>query len=274
MLWATEKYKNTSLSFKVKDVLFKQKSNYQLVEIIETHDWGRMLMLDGLMMVTEKDEFFYHESITHLPMSLKPKAENVLVIGGGDGGTLRELAKYPNLKQIKIVEIDELVIEASRKYLPFVGCGFDDPRVEITVQDAAEYIKNSQNTFDLIIGYSSDPEGFAAVLIEENFYEMLKKSLKPNGLYIAQSGSPLSQSEELKTTWKNLNSVFPYAEIAWSLTPTYPGAWWSFVIASQSPIIKPSAANSIFHPNDCRFWNPALIDAMLSKPNYIKKLLA
>jgi spermidine synthase len=270
-LWVTEKYKNTSLSLKVKNVLFREKSQYQQVEILETYDWGRILTLDGLMMVTEKDEFFYHETIVHLPMSLKPNAETVMVIGGGDGGTVRELAKYPNLKKIVLVEIDEMVIEASKKFLPFVSCGFNDPRLEVIVEDASEFIKKATpESYDLIIADSSDPEGFAATLIESNFYSLIKQALKKDGLFVAQSGSPLSQAEELKTTWKNLKTVFEHREIAWSLTPTYPGAWWSFVIASPAEINK---KQSSFVPANCRFWTPELLAALTSKPGFIQNLL-
>jgi spermidine synthase len=272
-LWVTEKYKNTSLSFRVKNVLYREKSKFQQIEILETYDWGRIMTLDGLMMVTEKDEFFYHETITHLPMALLGQAENVLIIGGGDGGTARELAKYSKIKKIDLVEIDGGVIEASKKFMPFVGCGFDDPRINVILQDASEYIKSAHaNHYDLIIADSSDPEGFAATLIETDFYKAIGKSLKQNGLYIAQSGSPLSQAEELKTTWRNLNSVFAHCEIAWSLTPTYPGAWWSFVIASNSTFTR-EAKNKI-QPPDCRFWRPELTAAMLSRPPFISNLLA
>lgn len=272
-LWVSEKYKSTSLGYKVKKVLYQEKSSYQLVEIFETHDWGRILMLDGLMMLSEKDEFFYHETITHLPMALKPKTEKVLVIGGGDGGTVRELAKYKGIKTIHMVEIDGKVIEASKKFLPSLSSALDDPRVQIILQDAAEFIKTAQEGFyDLILADSSDPEGFAASLIESDFYKMIKRALKPDGLFAAQSGSLLSQRDEIKKTWDNLKTVFPHREIAWSIIPTYPGAWWSFVLASQQVISKPERASLANIPN-CKFWKPELLDALLCRPAYLNDLL-
>ncbi|MDJ0624888.1 MAG: polyamine aminopropyltransferase [Candidatus Caenarcaniphilales bacterium] len=271
-LWVTEKHKNTSLSFKVKNILFKERSKYQLVEIFETYDWGKVLMLDGLMMVTEKDEFFYHETIVHVPLSIQPKAKKVLVIGGGDGGTVRELVKYPTVEKIDLVEIDEMVVEASKKFLPSISSNLDNERVSIKFEDAAEFIKKVKpEEYDLIIADSSDPEGFAACLIETEFYEDIKKALSEDGLFIAQSGSPITQKDELRTTWKNLNSVFSYCKVAWSLTPTYPGSWWSFVIAGKKDINN--LQHSIHTPPGCRFWKPELLPALLSFPSSIEKVL-
>ena len=274
MLWVTEEYKNTAINFKVKSLLFQANSPYQKVEIMETYDWGRILMLDNLMMVTEKDEFFYHESITHLPLALNPFVQNILVIGGGDGGTLRELNKYPQIKKIQIVEIDQMVIESCRQFLPSLACGFNDPRVEVKVQDAGKFLlkrETNQPKFDLIISDSSDPEGFAEILIQKDFYRAVQHNLSPEGLFIAQSGSPISQAQELHKTWSNLNAVFAHTEIAWSLTPSYPGAWWSFVLASKTPFKIPEQIH--FTPPQCRFWKPQIIQAMLSRPAFIQSIL-
>jgi len=273
-LWVSEKYKNTSLGYKVKKVLYQEQSDYQLVEIFETHDWGRILMLDGLMMLSEKDEFFYHETIVHLPMASNPKAERVLVIGGGDGGTVRELAKYKGIKDIHLVEIDGKVVEASKKFLPSLSSSLSDPRVRIVLQDAAEFIKTVQEaSYDLILADSSDPEGFAASLIESEFYRMVKRALKPDGLFVAQSGSILSQREEIQKTWNNLQTVFPHQEIAWSIIPTYPGAWWSFVLASQQKIQRPEKDKPQHHITGCKFWKPEMLDAMLCRPGFLSDLL-
>lgn len=272
-LWASEQYRETKLGFRVKNILFKQRSNYQMVEILETFDWGNILMLDGLMMVTEKDEFFYHETIVHLPMALRPNIKNVMVVGGGDGGTVRELVKYGSIENIDMVEIDQLVVEACKKHLPITSSKLDDKRVKLIFQDAFEFIKSApKNHYDLIIADSSDPEGFAASLIETDFYSMVKDSLKEDGLFAAQSGSPLSQQKELKATWSNLSKVFPHREIAWSITPTYPGAWWSFVVASGKEITKPPI-QEINSPKDCKFWKPEMLEALLCKPKFIEDIL-
>lgn len=271
-LWVSEQYKNTALSFKVKEILFSKQSKFQKVEIIDTYDWGRIMMLDGMMMVTEKDEFFYHETISHLPMALLKDVKKTLVIGGGDGGTIRELAKYPSVEKIDLVEIDDVVVKASKKCLPELSTAFSDERVSMFFEDAAEFIKNAEaESYDLIIVDSSDPEGFAECLIGTDFYHSIKKALTENGLFISQSSSPLSQTEDFKKTWRNLNFIFPYNEIAWSLIPTYPGAFWSFVLASKSEIKKELAHD--FVPENCKFWKPEMLQALLCRPNYIASLI-
>ncbi len=271
--WVFEQYKNTAFGFETKQVLYSQKSKYQLVEIFDTPDWGRVLMLDGLMMITEKDEFFYHETITHLPMALKEgKVKKVLVIGAGDGGTVRELTKYSQIEKIDMVEIDEEVISASQKFLPTLSCALEDKRVNIIVKDAAIFIQNAPvNEYDLILADSSDPEGFAATLIETPFYNKIKSTLTDNGIFMAQSGSPLLQASELHKTWKNLNLVFPHCELAWSLTPSYPGSYWTYVLASKAPINKfTTQKNQV--PN-CKFWKPELLEALLTRSPLIESIL-
>lgn len=271
--WVFEQYKNTAFGFEIKEVLYSKKSKYQLVEILETKDWGRVLMLDGLMMVTEKDEFFYHETITHLPMALKEgKVKKVLVIGAGDGGTVRELTKYSQIEKIDMVEIDEEVISASQKFLPSLSSKLSDERVNIIVQDASIFIQNAPNNeYDLILADSSDPEGFAATLIETPFYNQIKSALTENGIFMAQSGSPLLQADELNKTWKNLNLVFPHCELAWSLTPSYPGSYWTYVLSSKTPINK-AIKQKIQIPN-CKFWKPELLEALLARPSLIENIL-
>jgi spermidine synthase len=271
-LTVSETYKGTTINFSVKKCLFSEMSDYQLVEILETHDWGRIMLLDGLMMVTELDEFFYHETITHLPMSLFSKCERVLVVGGGDGGTVRELVKYPNIKEILMVEIDELVVNASKQFLPSLSSGLDDPRVKLHFEDASLFIKNAPvNHYDLIISDSSDPVGFAASLIQTDFFEMIKKALTPEGIFIAQSGSALLQREEVKQTWNNLNQVFCNTELAWALTPTYPGSWWTYVLASKNSF---AIKNDLTPTNlKTRFWKPAMTAGQLCKPGFIEEII-
>lgn len=270
-LWLSEQYENTVLAMKVKEVLFRKQSEYQLVEISDTYDWGRVLMLDGCMMVTEKDEFFYHETISHLPMSFIKAPKSALVIGGGDGGTLRELCKYKELDELVISEIDQMVIDASRQHLPFTASGFDDTRVKILARDANEYLKECKDkSFDLITCDGSDPVGFAEILIRKEFYSEIKRVLKDDGVFITQSSSPLSQAEETKKTWKNLNESFENCRAAWSLVPSYPGAAWSFMMASKSNDFKSEFNREI--PN-CKFWNSGTRQGLLSLPNFLKDLL-
>ena len=279
-MWISEQYKNTMLAFKLKEVLFKEKSEYQLIEIVDTYDWGRLLMLDGCTMVSEKEEFFYHETISHLACSCLESPKRALVVGGGDGGTARELLKYSSFEEIYVVEIDEKVIKTCRKYMPFVGKSFDSPVVKIVARDAFEFLRehaqDNKNYFDLIICDGSDPVDFAEILIDQNFYKLVNNSLKANGVFITQSSSPIAQEEELKKTYKNLKSVFNNCRVAWSVVPIYPGAIWSYTLASQNNKLEKIQNISDIYKNiysDCKFWNEKLFDAFLSEPNFIKNIL-
>lgn len=263
-MWINELYNNTLLGMKVKEVLYKKQSKYQLIEIVDTYDWGRVLMLDGCMMTSDKDEHFYHESITHLVMSQCNNAKNVLVIGGGDGGTLREVAKYSQVQSIDLVEIDEDVINACKEYIPQTGIGYTDPRVNVYAQDAFEFLKleNKQNYYDVIICDGSDPVGFAEVLIQDNFYSLCKQAMTEQGIFITQSGSPLAQPEEHELTKKNLAQSFKHTKTAWSLVPIYPGSYWSFTMASDNVELSDTYKNSET-PANCKFWNEKLLPALL-----------
>ncbi len=269
-LFYSELYGNTALSLKAKTLLHSEQSQYQKLEIIDSYDWGKVLFLDEKLMITEKDEFFYHESITHLPLSFLAKPKKVLVIGGGDGGTARELLKYPSIEKIEVVEIDEAVVRLSQKYFPECACSFDSPRVQLFTEDALQFVQSAeQGSYDAILSDSTDPVGFAAGLIECDFYNQVRSLLTPEGLFCAQSGSPLSQFEELATATKNLGASFPFQGLAWSIVPTYPGALWSFSLAS-----KLSLANRHFqHPLKTKFWGPAHREAMLTVPSFISEKL-
>lgn len=263
-MWINELYNNTLLGMKVKEVLYKKQSKYQLIEIVDTDDWGRVLMLDGCMMTSDKDEHFYHESITHLVMSQRDNIKNVLVIGGGDGGTLREVAKYSQAQNIDLVEIDEDVINSCKEFIPQTAIGYEDSRVSVYAQDAFEFLKqeNKQNYYDVIICDGSDPVGFAEVLIQDNFYNLCKQAMTDQGLFITQSGSPIAQPEEHELTKKNLAESFKYSKSAWSLVPIYPGSYWSFTLASDKQEITSKYINSE-KPANCKFWKEELLPALL-----------
>ncbi|MDX1918209.1 MAG: polyamine aminopropyltransferase [Candidatus Caenarcaniphilales bacterium] len=268
----SEIYKNTALTFRVKEVLYRERSPYQMIEIVDTYDWGKVLQLDGLMMTSAKDEIFYHETIAHLPVTLKPTIEKALVIGGGDGGTVRELLKYPQIKEIHLAEIDEEVVRACQAHLPELAGGLSDPRVKCFFQDAALFVQDSPaKTYDLIISDSSDPVDFAAVLIEGSFFESVKRILKPDGIFIAQTNSPLAQPEEVKAAWDNLKRVFAYQQIAWSLIPIYPGAFWTFTLASQSEI--PLKIHPEYHKPETLFWQAEFSTGLMTVPPFVRQIL-
>lgn len=194
--WFSEKQtKDVKFSIRVDRQLYSGQSEFQRIDIFESPEFGRFLTLDGYMMLTEKDEFIYHEMITHIPMAVHPKAEKVLVIGAGDGGVIRELVRYPEIKQIDLVEIDDMVVEVCRKYLPKTACCLDDERVNIRYEDGLKYIRRCENKYDLIIVDSTDPFGPGEGLFTREFYGNCYKALKEDGIMVNQHESPFYEED-------------------------------------------------------------------------------
>lgn len=241
--WFTEKYfhQDVATSFRVKSVLHSEKSEYQKIEVLETHGVGRLLLLDGKTMVSERDEFVYHEVMGHIPTMVHPNPKNVLIIGGGDGGIVREFVKHPNLERIDLVEIDERVIEVSKTYFPDCTSGLSDRRVNVRPQDGVEYIKSFKNFFDIIIIDSTDPEDFAAGLFTKEFYTYVSEALTENGIMMAQTENPFYDEWGIKKFYDNLREVYPVVASFTGPMLIYPGVFWTFAFASKG--VKPTAIN-------------------------------
>lgn len=224
-------------AFRVESVLFRGKSEFQTVDVIETSAYGRMMLIDGLVMVTDKDEFVYHEMIAHIPALLHDKAKRAVVIGGGDGGTVRELLKHPNLEEIVLCEIDALVIEAARKYFPKIASGLDDPRVKVVVGDGVEYMKNhAPGTLDLVLVDSTDPISVGEGLFSGEFYQNVAKALKPDGLMACQSECPWYDAPALQRITNNIQKGFKYFKPYIAPIPTYPRGYWSWTLGSNRAV--------------------------------------
>ncbi|WP_321369676.1 polyamine aminopropyltransferase [uncultured Desulfuromusa sp.] len=236
-LWYTEKHSdNVGITMKATKTLFSGQSQYQKLDIIETLEFGRMMLLDGLVMVTERDEFIYHDMITHPALFTHPNPKKVLVIGGGDGGSIREIMKHPEVELAVLCEIDGLVIEKSIELLPSMASEIDgtNPRVKLHVDDGLAYIRDHQKEFDIILVDSTDPIGPAVGLFEENFYHLVFAALKDDGIMIAQSESPFYHAEIQKDMYRNLRAVFPIVEMYQAFIPTYPSGFWSFAFSSKT----------------------------------------
>ena len=235
-LWYTEKHsENVGITLKATKTLFSGKSEFQQLDIIETVEYGRMMLLDGLVMCTERDEFVYHDMITHPALFTHPNPKQVLVIGGGDGGTIREIMKHKNVELATLCEIDGLVIDKSVELLPSMACEIDgkNPRVKLHVDDGLAYIRDHQNEFDVIMVESTDTIGPAVGIFEEDFYRLVFGALKADGIMVAQSESPFYHAEIQKNMYRNLRSVFPIVEMYQAFIPTYPSGFWSFAFASK-----------------------------------------
>jgi spermidine synthase len=223
--WFTETtalWPGQAMTLQVKEILHVEKSKFQDVLVFESEHHGNVLVLDGVIQCTERDEFAYQEMIAHLPLNAHRNPEHVLVIGGGDGGVLREVVKHDCVKSVTLVEIDEVVIKVSKKYLPAMAAGFQHPKVNVVVGDGFEYLKNHQGQYDVIITDSSDPVGPAEALFTENFYNLMRKALTPGGIICTQGECQWLHLNIIKQVLDASRKLYPVVEYAYGSVPTYP----------------------------------------------------
>ncbi len=235
-IWYTEKHTpHAGITLEVTRTLFSGKSAFQQLDIVETTEFGRMMLLDGLVMCTERDEFVYHDMIAHPALFVHPDPKQVLVIGGGDGGTIREVVRHPEVELATLCEIDGLVVEKSVEFLPTLASAIDGrhPKVKLHIDDGLAYIREHQDSFDVILVDSTDPIGPAVGLFEKDFYQLVYGALKQDGIMVAQSESPFYHGEIQKNMYQALRSVFPIVEMYQAFIPTYPSGLWSFAFASK-----------------------------------------
>ncbi|EKE04604.1 MAG: hypothetical protein ACD_20C00042G0013 [uncultured bacterium] len=274
-LWYTERHDDKfGITIKVKETLYHDKSEFQTIDVINTEGFGRMLLLDGLVMTTEQDEFVYHEMISHIPMLNHPNPEQVLVIGGGDGGTIREVLKHSSVKRAVLCEIDGKVIEASKKFLPTIAGKLDDPKVETQVRDGVTYIAEQKGIFDVILIDSTDPLGPGEGLFTEDFYTNVKAALKPGGIVVAQSESPIADKREISLMYALLRKVFPIVKPYVGPIPTYPGGYWSWAYCSVdvNPFDRINDTLAAQIEKTTKYYNRDIHRAAFALPNFVKQL--
>jgi spermidine synthase len=236
-MWFTEEDgPNLRISYKIEALLHRSRSSFQSIEVIESTVYGKILILDGFVMLSESDEFVYHEMIAHIPLCLHDRPERVLVIGGGDGGTVREVLKHPSVTQVTLCEIDGKVIEVCQEFFPQLTSGFADKRCEVIVGDGIRYIQEQAQSFDVIIIDSTDPVGPGIGLFTGDFYKSVSRALKPCGIMVAQSESPWYKGEVLRNIFENIKVAFPHVRPYLGSIPTYSRGLWSWTLASQAPI--------------------------------------
>ena len=235
-LWFTENHTdNIRFSIKIKQHVYSEKSRYQQIDILDSYELGRILVLDGFIMLTEKDEYIYHEMITHVPMATNPDIKRVLVIGSGYGGTIRELTRFNNIEHIDMVEIDQRVVEVCKEYLPQTACRLDDPRVHIFYEDGLKYVRGKDNEYDLIIVDSTDPFGPGEGLFTKEFYGNCYKALNENGILVNQHESTFydEYAEIMKRAHSRIKSFFPISLVYQAHIPTFAAGYWLFGFASK-----------------------------------------
>ncbi|XP_028390998.1 uncharacterized protein LOC114515878 [Dendronephthya gigantea] len=264
-----------AMAFEIKKILCHKKSQYQDILIFESKSHGNVLVLDGCVQCTDRDEFTYQEMITNLPLNSHPNPKKVLVIGAGDGGVIREIAKHPCVESIVQCEIDEEVVNMAKKYLPNMSCGYNSPKHTLHVGCGKEFMKKHTGEFDVVITDSSDPIGPAASLFQKEYYEFVKSALKPNGILCSQGECPWLDSEFIRNMVKFCKPLFPVVQYAYTNVPTYPCGQIGFLMCGRSPETRfdqpfrasPESLTSF----NFKFYNPKLHKTALAIPEFFYK---
>lgn len=277
-LWFSEKHsENVKFSIKVNQQLYSGQSEFQRIDVFESFEFGRFLALDGYLMLTEKDEFIYHEMISHVPMAVHPAAENILVIGAGDGGVARELCRYAHVQNIDLAEIDREVVRICREFLPQTACGFDDERVHIFYEDGIKFIRRCKNKYDLIIIDSTDPFGPGEGLFTKEFYGSCFTALREDGIMVNQHESPFypADAAEMQQAHKKISKSFPISRVYQAHIPTYPSGHWLFGFASKKyhPIADFNAEAWIKRQIKTKYYNSKIHIGAFYLPTYVEELL-
>ena len=261
------------LSCRVIRTLTRRRTAYHDLAILETEPFGRMLVLDGAVQLTLADEFVYHEMLAHVPLAAHGQARRVLVVGGGDGGTVREVLRHPGVEEVVLAEIDGDVVEACRAYLPEVAGSLSDPRVRIEIGDGVLHVEQHPQTYDVILVDSTDPVGPAARLFSREFLESCRRALRPGGIVAAQSESPFYHGEILARCFTDFQAVFPVAGVYLAPVPTYPSGLWSFTVGSLGPDPSRPAQDAGAELAATRYYTPELHRAAFVLPRFLQRLM-
>lgn len=274
--WSQDWDPTTKLSIKVTRHLHAEKSEFQQIDFFESETYGRFFTLDGLMMVNEKDEFVYHEMITHVAMATNPNIKKVLIIGGGDGGTSREILRYGHIKHVDMVEIDERVVRLCQEYLPYTAAHLDqDERIDLHFTDGFKFVVDTADkTYDLIIVDSTDPIGPGEGLFTKEFYSNCYRILSDDGILINQHESPYYDFHVhgMKRAHKRIKELFPVVRVYQYHMPTYPSGHWLFGFASKKfdPINDHQQEWWASQNLETRYYNKDIHVGAFALPNFVK----
>ncbi|MGM0589552.1 MAG: polyamine aminopropyltransferase [Bacteroidota bacterium] len=278
----TEYYEGkTGITFGVNRVLFSESTPYQKVEVLETDSWGRLLTVDDMVMLSEQDEFVYHEMIAHVPLNSHPKPEKVLIVGGGDGGTAREVLRHEQVTSVDLVEIDEAVVRASQEFLRGVG-EFDDPRLTVTIEDGIHWVEDHKQSYDVIIVDGSDPVGPAEGLFNRSFFESCYNALHEQGILVAQSESPWVQHyhEPIRHIYHIMDELFDLAKLYLSHIPLYPTGMWAMTYACKGQLdplsveTEDRVANFMAkHGEHLRYYNQDIHHSTFALPQFVRRVI-
>ncbi len=271
-LWITEKQtQDMKVSFRVRNTVHEEKTEYQHLSIVDTYTYGRMLFLDNCVMTSIRDEYVYHEMLTLVPLNTHPKPANVLIVGGGDGGTVREAVKHPGVEKVTLVEIDGRVIETAKEYMPEIAAAFDSSKLEVIVDDGIKHIKENKETYDIVLIDSTDPVGPAVGLFSREFYQDVHRSLKEDGIMVAQTESPFLGKDLIAEIHDNLRSVYPIVKLYLASIPTYPTGLWSFSLASKKYDPTEVERGKIY-AEGTRYYNKDIHFTSFVLPNFVAEI--
>ncbi len=265
-------------SYKIKNILYEEQSQYQNIKIVESYKFGKMLLLDDIVQITEVDEFIYHEMLVHLPLLTHPNPRSVYIVGGGDGCTLREVLRHP-IEKVTMAELDKEVVSVCQKYLDVAKDVYTDRRVNLVCAEASITLQNSKESYDIILVDSTDPVGEAVKLFTPQFYQDTARYLNDNGLIVTQSGSPVFQPDMLQMVINNMKTVFPMVMVYTAIVPTYPGIYWSFTIGSKMfkpDEIKIEELEKRINERGLNFkyYNPKIHQSCFILPEFVKSIIS
>ncbi len=270
-LWFTE-YQTKALGFscKINAILRKEQSEFQSLAVVETEQFGKMLLLDGMVMTTDVDEYVYHEMITQVALNAHPNPKKVLIIGGGDGGALREVVNHPLVEKGTLVEIDERVVIASRDFFPQLSCSFDHEKANLVVADGIAFVKEHKNSFDVVIVDSTEPVGPAVELFSPSFYQNVYECLHEDGILVVQSESPFLNQDVIQMAYGGIAGIFPITKLYLASIPTYPSGLYSFSIGS-----KKYDPETICNKPDLKhkYYSDEVHQAAFKLPPFVKKII-
>lgn len=273
-LWMTEwQTQHLGMSARIKETLFSGRSSFQEIAVVESEPFGRMLVLDGVFQTSLFDEFIYHEMMAHVSLSTHPRPERILIIGGGDGGTAREVLRHPSVEKVEMIEIDGMVVDVCKKFLPEISAALiaGSPRLEVKIGDGIQHMSQAENEYDVIIVDCSDPIGPGEGLFTKAFYRDVYRALKADGLFVQQTESPFYHQDLIQRLWLDVEELFPVARMYLAHIPLYPGGMHSFTMGSKKADPLETALRPL--PFRTRYFNELIYHSCFALPNFVQELL-
>ena len=258
-------------SLKVKNKFVDEQTKYQHLQVIETEFFGNTLVLDGIIQLTERDNMGYHEMITHVPMLAVGAPKRVLIVGGGDGGSLQQVLRYPSVQEAVVCELDQKVVDYSRKYFPAFGDPWADPRAKLLVRDAFGYLEENPGKFDVIVSDTTDPIGMAERLFSDEFYKLMVRALAPGGAAATQCEQPYFDTELIRTIYKTAQALTKNPAYYYTQVPTYPGGGIGFMYVSDTP--WENGLKTPYPPGVNNYLNPGIHRAAFAIPEFFRREL-